>query len=269
MKYRSIMMMLAILLQVSTAIAADDYPLRKKYPQVKPISLQQLSEQYSKFEIVDVRSKMEFDVIHVAEAKHVQVTKNDFLEKLENLRAKKSATPIAFYCNGHTCAKSYKAAAKAQNAGFDNIFCFDAGIFEWVNAYPDRGTLLGQTPADKNRLIAKADLQKRMLPFPRFKEKSLEKNTLIIDTRDPFQRAKAADLPQNKMVALNSIRNIPMDRMLALLKKNEFKNKQLLIFDAVGKQVRWLQYHLEANGYTNYSFMEKGVLGAAQAGGVK
>ena len=46
-------------------------------------------------------------------------------------------------------------------------------------------------------------------------------------------------------------------------------DKQLLIFDAVGKQVRWLQYHLEANGYNNYSFMEKGVLGAANAGGVK
>ena len=108
-----------------------------------------------------------------------------------------------------------------------------------------------------------------MIPFARFKKSALEKNSLIIDTRDPFQRAQAADLPQNKMVNLNGVRNIPMDRMLALLKKDEFKDKNLLIFDAVGKQVRWLQYHLEANGYKNYSFMEKGVLGAAKAGGVK
>ena len=109
----------------------------------------------------------------------------------------------------------------------------------------------------------------KTIPFAQFKEKAKQSNTVIIDTRDPFQRAKASDLPQNKMVNLSGIRNIPMDRMLALLTKKEFADKQLMIFDAVGKQVRWLQYHLEANGYKNYYFMEKGVLGAANAGGVK
>ena len=62
---------------------------------------------------------------------------------------------------------------------------------------------------------------------------------------------------------------MPMDRLVKLLKKGEFKDKQMLIFDAVGKQVRWLQYHLEDNGYSNYYFLNKGVLGAAAAGGVK
>ena len=29
--------------------------------------------------------------------------------------------------------------------------------------------------------------------------------------------------------------------------------------DAVGKQVQWVQYYLEMNGYKNYYFLDKGV----------
>ncbi len=269
MNIRTAAVTLALLLCAGNLLASPEFPLRATYPDVKTVSLQQLAERYDEFEIVDVRSKMEFDVIHIAKARHIQVTKSDFLEKIEELRARDGVAPIAFYCNGHTCAKSYKAAEQAAAAGFRNVFCFDAGIFEWVDRHPEKGTLLGQTPADKSRLISKGDLEKRMIPFARFREKALEPDTVVIDTRDPFQRARAADLPQNRMVALEGVRNIPMDRMLTLLKNGEFRDKQLLIFDAVGKQVRWLQYHLEANGYSNYSFMAKGVLGAAEAGGVR
>jgi rhodanese-related sulfurtransferase len=269
MKLKTLLISIVLFLNTTCLFAASDFPLRAKYPDVQPVSMDELDKNYNVMEIVDVRSKMEFDVIHIAKAKHIQVTQSTFLEKLEELRSKEGATPIAFYCNGHTCAKSYKAAAQATDAGFKNIFCFDAGIFEWVDAYPERGSLLGQTPADKSKLISKEALQEKTIPFAQFKEKATQPNAIIFDTRDPFQRAKASDLPQNKMVDLSGIRNIPMDRMLALLNKKEFADKQLLIFDAVGKQVRWLQYHLEANGYKNYYFMEKGVLGAANAGGVK
>lgn len=269
MKFKTAVVTLALLLSSSCLYAQAEFPLRTKYPEVKPISMEDLAKNYNETEIVDVRSKMEFDVIHIAGAKHIQVTELAFLENLEKLRSKAGAKPIAFYCNGHSCAKSYKAAEQATKAGFKNVYCFDAGIFEWVEAYPERGVLLGETPANKSKIISEADLKKKMLSFAQFKERAKQPNTIIIDTRDPFQRAAATDLPQNKIVDLSNIRNIPMDRMLTLLKKREFADKQLLIFDAVGKQVQWLQYHLEAYGYKNYSFMDKGVLGAANAGGVK
>lgn len=269
MNVRILLLAILLLTAAVSASASSDFPLRDKYPQVKPISIEALHDQYDDFIIVDVRSKMEFDVIHIASARHVQVTKSDFLEKLDKIRERNNSTPIAFYCNGHTCAKSYKAAAKAIAAGFDYIYCFDAGIFEWVDTYPERGSLLGQTPADKSKLISKADLKVKMIPFDQFRAKGAEADTLVIDTRDPFQRARAADLPQNKIVDIKGIRNIPMDRMLALLQDRKLNDKHLLIFDAVGKQVRWLQYHLEENGYTRYNFLEKGALGAAEAGGVK
>ena len=257
-----------VLLLVSTAFSAD-FPLREKYPDVKPITLEDLNANYDSTIIVDVRSKDEFDVIHVKKAEHVQVTKASFLADLEKVRGKNDSTNIAFYCNGHTCAKSYKAADKANGAGFKNIYCFDAGIFEWASTYPEQSALLGNSPVDPAKLIGKADLNAKKIDWAEFAAKAAEKNALVVDIRDPFQRAKDSSLDQNKNVNLKGIRNIPLDRLTKLLAKGEFKNKQLLIFDAVGKQVRWLQYYLEEGGYTDYAFLAKGVLGAAEAGAVK
>ena len=269
MKMLRLIMVALVALLIASPVMAEDFPLRAKYPNVKPISIDKLAAEYDSTIIIDVRSKMEFDVVHIAKAKHAQVTKGSFLAELEKIRAKDGATNIAFYCNGHTCAKSYKAAVKAMDAGFKNIYCFDAGIFDWVNAHPERGSLLGQTPADKSKLIAKADLNARKLSWADFKSQAADGNAMVVDTRDPFQRAKGTDLDQNKAVDLKGIRAIPMDRIVGLLKKGEFKDKELLIFDAVGKQVRWLQYYLEDLGYKNYAFLDKGVLGAAAAGAVK
>ena len=33
----------------------------------------------------------------------------------------------------------------------------------------------------------------------------------------------------------------------------------LLVYDESGKQVRWLQYHLDEKGIKNYNFMKGGV----------
>jgi rhodanese-related sulfurtransferase len=253
---------------LSTAFAAE-FPLREKYPDVQPIALEDLNASYDSTIIVDVRSKEEFDVVHIKKAKHVQVTKGSFLADLEKIRAKNDAANIAFYCNGHTCAKSYKAAEKANSAGFQNIYCFDAGIFEWASSYPEKSALLGNSPVDPAKLISKDALNAKKVDWPEFAAKAGESNAMIIDIRDPFQRAKDASLDQNKNVSLKGVRNIPLDRLTKLLSKGEFKNKQLLIFDAVGKQVRWLQYYLEEGGYTNYTFLAKGVLSAAEAGAVK
>lgn len=260
---------LLVLGAVGPLFAADDFPLREKYPDVKTITLEDLDRQYDASVIVDARSKMEFDVVRIAKAVNVPVAKKDFLAALEEVRGKTDQGPLVFYCNGHTCAKSYKASRAAADAGFKNVLCFDAGIFEWVNAYPERGTLLGQTPADKSKLIAKADLSARKLSFTEFKARASEHDALVIDTRDAYQRATNADLDQNREVDLKGVREIPMDRMVRLINDKKLKDRQLLIFDAVGKQVRWLQYHLEDAGYRNYYFLDKGVLGAAAEGGVR
>lgn len=88
----------------------------------------ELAREYENRIIVDVRSKMEFEVIHVEKAVHIPVSTARFTRDLAAVREKGGSVPIAFYCNGHSCAKSYEAAEQAREAGFQNVFAYDAGI---------------------------------------------------------------------------------------------------------------------------------------------
>lgn len=251
------------------ASAEEAFPLRAKFRTVKPISTDELAAAYNAATIVDVRSKMEFDVVHLQKALYIPVSNADFLKQLETKTGKNGNGPLVFYCNGIHCAKSYEAAEHAQGAGFKNVFCYDAGVLEWTKRFPDRASLLGKTPAPAAKLITKADFEGRKLVFADFKAKAASKNAVIIDMRDPAQKVKEAALQQSKEVVLTGVRGIPGDRLVELLNMQEFKGKTLLIFDAVGKQVQWLQYYLMENGYNDYYFLKEGVLSAVEAGAVK
>ena len=120
---------------------------------------------------------------------------------------------------------------------------------------------MGKTPAPPAKLISREMLAKRKISFAEFKKKAEGPDAIVVDIREPFQRKEIPQLPQ--------LRNIPSDRLVELISKGEFKGKQLLITDAVGKQVEWIQYSLEQHEYTNYYFLEKGVLSAIEAGAVK
>lgn len=238
--------------------AEEGYPLREKFPSVKVISTEALNKDYKKTIIVDVRSKIEFDVIRINSAVHEPITTGLFLHNLEKLRAKTAGIPIAFYCNGHTCAKSYQAAEKAASAGFQNVFAYDSGITDWVLAHPEKTTLMDQTPAHLGKLISHEALAKRRINYREFLQRAENGNTIIIDAREPFQR--------KVIPPITALRNIQSDRLVELIKKGEFKENQVLIMDAVGKQIEWIQYYLEQAGYSNYYFLDKGVSGAEDAG---
>lgn len=236
------------------AQAQEGFPLRAKFPKVKYMTTEELAANYASTIVVDVRSKIEFEVIHIAKAVHIPVSTAMFTKDLVKARAMGDATPIAFYCNGHTCAKSYEAAEQAAEAGFKNVFAYDAGIYDWVKAHPDKGALMGATPVPLDKLISKDALAQRMISYDEFQKRAGKANVVVVDIREPFQRQ---EVPK-----LSNLRNIPSDRFADLLKKGEFKSKELLILDAVGKQVQWIQYYLEQNGYADYAFLKKGVEGA-------
>jgi len=248
---------------------ATDFPLRAKYPQVKPISTAELLTGYDDAMIVDVRSKIEFDVIHISKAAHIPVAEGSFLGALEKLRPKQGTQPLVFYCNGITCAKSYKAADQATEAGFRNVLCYDAGIPAWSKEHPGLTTLMGKVPADKEKLLSKEKLKQHLIGYADFAKRAGQKDAMVIDVREPFQRAKDPQLPQNRQLKLGGVREISLDRLVPMLAQKKFQDKELLITDAVGKQVQWLQYYLEEYGYSRYTFLDKGVLSAADAGAVK
>ena len=239
---------------VNSISAEEGFPLREVFKGVPFILLEDLAKEYDSVIIVDVRSEFEYDIVHINKAVNILVSKATFLAELEKLRPKDGDKKLIFYCNGHTCKKSYQAVEKAVKAGFKNCFAFDAGIFDWIKAQGDRGTLLGQTPVDPKKIISKEALEEKSLAYDKFAVASEEDGVMVIDVRDPIQREKKLNL--------KGMKNIPLDRMKALLKAKKFQDKKLLIFDAVGKQVKWLHYYLEENGYKNYYFLTKGVSSA-------
>jgi rhodanese-related sulfurtransferase len=115
--------------------------------------------------------------------------------------------------------------------------------------------LLGRQPADPAKLISKDKLRAHFVPYAEAREKAA--SGMAIDIRDPMQRSFVPDLPR--------LRNIPLDDLKPLLAQGKFKDQQIVVIDAVGKQVQWLQYWLEDYGYTNYVFVDHGAEGAKQS----
>lgn len=255
MRLSTIGWVIILLLVSSVVCTAEDLPFRKDYPDVNVVELAELKAGYDNdtFMIVDVRSNLEYDVIRVKGAFHVDLSKAGFVENLQALASQYPDKKIALYCNGGTCLKSYKATMDATEAGLKNVYAFDAGIPAWSIAYPAETLLLGKEVIDpQKQFISRSELKKVSLSFAEFTQKAAEGNAIVIDARDPIQRTQ-------KLPGFEKALPIPLDKLIKnVITKGNLKDKQLMIFDQVGKQVEWLMYYLVDQGYTNFYFLEGG-----------
>ena len=249
--------LLAALLVAPLANAAkDDFPGRALYPDVTYMELSELQKRFKDVVIVDARSKYEFNTIHITGAHNILVSKTHFGKKVKELRAR-TDKPIVFYCNGHTCMKSYKATRRAQAFGVKNVYAFDAGIFDWAKANPDRTVLLGRSPIKVSDLISKKKLKARMLEPEAFQARVENRRYLVLDVRSSLQRAGSGLFAfVEKHASLDNKEKL--DRYIDQAKQS---GRILLAYDAVGKQVRWFQYYLEKKGLKKYYFMKGGAEG--------
>ena len=249
------LLVLASVFGLTALAVALEFPHRKDYPTVPPIDSDELFKEYEndKIIIVDVRSLIEYDVIHPDGAVHIPISDTNFIEQVKELRSFNPEKKLAFYCNGITCLKSYHATKKALQAGINSCYVYDAGIPVWASTYPKKTLLLGKELVDPGKqLISKADFKKKCLPIKKFKSTTKSKKSLVIDVRDHIQRSE-------KIKGLKHVKKIPLDKFIPnFVEKKVNRDKTLLIFDQVGKQVRWLEYYLVANGYKNYYFLAGG-----------
>ena len=240
---------------VASVCTAEEFPYRKDYPDVSIIELEALKAGYDdgSFVIVDVRSTIEYETIHPKGALHVSLSNADFESKLREVAENNPSKKIATYCNGITCLKSYNAAQKAVDAGMKNVYAFDAGIPAWAKAYPADTLLVGKPIIDpEKQLIPKSEFKKKTISFEEFREKAAKTNTQVIDARDPIQRI-------GRLPGLENALPIPLDKLIKnIIQHDRMKDRELVIFDQVGKQVRWVMYHLEDRGYKNYYFLKGG-----------
>jgi rhodanese-related sulfurtransferase len=235
----------------------DGFPLRKKYPDLEPITTLELARARAAGEalIIDVRTKAEFDAIHIKNAINVPHILTD-----ENHAALKAASEkphryMVFYCNGIACTKSYKAAELAMLLRFKDVRNYDAGIIEWAEKYPEE-TIFFDSPMNAE------DVKANLIPESAFKEVLVKPTAFIdmmksgkfqvYDIRDSRERVEyPMELPNLKQATL--------DELQQLLKEGKFPKSHVLLLDNVGRQVVWAQYYLKRFGVTDYFFLAGGV----------
>ncbi|MFV2055285.1 MAG: rhodanese-like domain-containing protein [Thiohalomonadales bacterium] len=252
----SIQLLLLLLIIPSTLYAKTntEFPGRAIYPYIKVIGLQELKKQFNHVDIVDVRSAYEFQTLKIKGAISIPLASRHFKKQMRELRAQ-SNRPIIVYCNGKTCMKSYKAATKSNDAKIKDVFAYDAGIMDWAKKYPQMSVLLGDPLKSSKQLISKQSFKKHNISPETFGTLVSDRKGIVLDIRDRFQREGMSIFAgAEKRVTLDNKRRL--DKYIAQAKK---QRKPLIVFDAAGKQVRWLQYYLEKKKLKKYYFMDGGI----------
>ena len=230
-----------------------EFPGRSLYPEVNVLELHALKKRLNDVVIVDVRSAYEFQTLRITSAVNFPVSKENFVENITKLRTT-TDKDIVFYCNGKTCMKSYKAAQHCFSAKIKGIFAYDAGVMDWAKTYPKDAMLLNKTLNNPALLITKSQFTKHLLGPDAFADKISQGKSIVLDVRDRFQRDSLALFPgRERRAGLDQSKKL--DRYI---KKAKQEGRSLLIYDAAGKQVRWLQYYLEYKKISSYYFMKGG-----------
>ena len=239
----------------SANASSNGFPGRDEYPDIPIYEISDLKSKIDQVVVVDTRSRYEYDTLKIKGSIHIPVAAKTFEQQLQDIR-NKTDKPIVFYCNGRTCYKSYHAVKKASAVGIKNTFAYDAGIFEWVKAEPEKSELLGKSPVNAKQLLDSKVYQARLLEPNEFSERILQNgsNSLVLDVRDLYQRAGVGFYPgKERWISLDD-----QAKLTKYLEKAKAQHKTLFVYDEVGKQVVWLQYALEEMGIKNYYFMNKG-----------
>jgi rhodanese-related sulfurtransferase len=256
--YLLLVSLLSVIGSAQAALAAGEFPHREQFKEVRIVEMDALHKDLDASVVVDVRSKYEFDTMHIKGAVHIPVSSAKFVDEIKKLRAG-SNKPIVFYCNGVTCKKSYEAAKKAADAGVGNCLAYDAGLYGWAKRYPERSVLLGKSPMRSEDFLEPKAYKARLLSADDF-EARIGPGAIVLDIRDLRQRDTQLFPFREQRAQLDD-----SDKIAAVVHEARTKNKTLLIYDKTGRQAPWFQYYLEQRGVRDYYFLEGGAEGYFEA----
>lgn len=232
--------------------SANHYPGRDLYKDISIITLDDLAQHTEQYLIVDVRTPLEFEVMHIKGAVNLEYPSTKFGKQIKALH-NKANKPMVFYAGGNLCFDPYGATQAAHELfGVDRTYTFDGGMSEWVKGDLDKTVFQGEKLA-KDRLISEADYQAHMLD-PMVFESKVAGDFTVIDVRTYHEREGVG-------IFFGREQWLPMDRytkLLNVLKQVQATNKPLLVFDDHGHRTRMLQYVLRDLGITDYKFMSGG-----------
>lgn len=226
-------------------------PYRAFYPDIKTISTEELAKNLASLTLVDVRSRFQFDVVHIDNSINLPSGDEDFTARIDSLKEMGSDLRLVMVGNDPDCALAFHTARIAVARGITNVKVYDAGVFSWLHSYPDKTHLMGEMPASLERVLPLVTHQIHQLSYAAFLDLSRHPDAIVIDLRDFFsRRIVPADM---------SVRNITLHAFLDAVASRIWTDRKLLFFDADGSTTRWLQIFLQARGYHDFYFLEGGV----------
>lgn len=101
---------------------------------MKTEQLRQWLDEKKDFLLINVLSAEDFEQKHIPGSLHVPVSADDFVEKVTRQAGGDKSATIVVYCASESCDASPKAAKKLDQAGFTDVFDYEAGIAGWEAA---------------------------------------------------------------------------------------------------------------------------------------
>jgi len=105
----------------------------EKYKVITQTELKKWIDEKEKFVLIDVLPQGSYEGRHLPGAKHADVTKGDFLERVESLVPDKN-TKVVVYCTSFNCQLSPRAAGELVKAGYTDVYHFKGGLADWQNS---------------------------------------------------------------------------------------------------------------------------------------
>lgn len=235
----------------------NPFPHREKFKDVPVVESAALLAKLPTVHVIDVRSKFEFDTLHIKGAINIPLNNTTFAGRVAEF-VKANPKPVVFYCNGGSCKKSYHAVQEARKGGVNGA-AYDAGIYSWAQTYPQHSVLLGKNPMNAHEFIDNSRYKSHFVDANKF-ENMMGPTAMVLDIRDRIQRDLQLFPFKENRAELQDMESIKY-----YVRQAKSTNKTLLVYDKVGKQVRWFQYLLEREGVKNYYFMKGGSEGYYEA----
>ena len=174
------------------------------------------------------------------EHKHIKGSINIIPAMMEYELPVDKKKPLIFYCLGVKCVASWRAAEKAVELGYENVYAFREGLPSWEKAgYPLEST--------------------NTLPEVEVKKISTEELSKLLDTEDVILLDINLEEDANKFHINHAKRkHIPLDNLNVNLSQLP-KNKKIAIMCLKGKRSETAARYLVGKGYMHVVVVEGGL----------
>jgi len=187
-------------------------------------------------------SQIEYNNLHIEDSVNIP------LSRLASELPKDKQHTLVFYCLGVKCTASPKAADKAVELGYRNVYAFIEGLPAWVRAgYPTK--TIERLPLASIENISPEQLKNRL---------TRDSQTVLIDIRQKHDIAKGRIDHKRTM-------QIPLDDLIERLDEIP-RDAKVVVCCQKGKRGPTAVRYLAGKGYSNVACLRGGITGWSKAG---